>query len=192
MQIIAKAILTFFGLSAFVNCCLNLNIMISLTQTQDISVLRFILFSLFVIILLIVIAYWLILKNDWLVCKMVGSGEKLDPESETLWLVGSLRMVALFYGLILLSGSIATVLNILALPLYMRSLVNEIFEFGTFPKSLVFTSHQGSSMVYNFLQTILAVYLLCGWPHFIRYQLNLHKSESSLNKKLNTEGIKNE
>jgi hypothetical protein len=139
-----------------------------------------------------VIAYWLILKNDWLVCKILGSSEKLDPESETLWLVGSLRMVSLFYGLILLSGSIATALNILALPFYLRPLVNEIFTFRTFPKSLAFTSYQWSSMVYNFLQTILAVYLLYGWPQFIRFQLNLRKSESSLDKNLNTEGIKNE
>jgi hypothetical protein len=192
MQIIAKAIITFLGLSAFVNFCQNFKTMTSLTQTQDISVLRFILFSLFVIILLIAIVYWLILKNDWLVCKIAGSGEALAPESETLWLTASLQMVAVLYGLILLSGSIATVLNILALPFYLRPLVNEIFTFRTFPKSLAFTSYQWSSMVYNFLQTILAVYLLYGWPQFIRFQLNLRKSESSLDKNLNTEGIKNE
>jgi hypothetical protein len=189
MQIIAKAVLTFLGLSTFVNFSQNFTIMTSSMQIQHTSLLWVILFSLFVIILLIAIVYWLILKNDWLVQKIPGSGEKLDPESETLWLAGSLRMVAIAYGLILLSGSITTILNILALPLYIRPLVNEIFTFGTFPKSLAFTLRQWSYMVYDFIETILAAYLLYGWPHFIRYQLNLRKSISSLDKELYAEGI---
>jgi hypothetical protein len=188
MQIIAKAVFTFLGISTFVNFSQNFTMMTSLTQTQDTSVLRDILFSLFVIILLIAIVYWLILKNDWLVLKIPGSGEKLDPESETLWLAGSLRMVAVLYGLLLLAGSFTTILNILALPLYMRSLISEIFEFRTFPKSLAFTPYLWTSIVYNLLQAILAVYLLYGWPHFIRLQLNLRKSKPSLSKNLYAEG----
>jgi hypothetical protein len=194
MQIIAKAVLTFLGLSALVNFCINLTRLPSLTlvQTQDASVLRVALSLPLAIIFTIAVVYMLIFKNDWLACKMAGSGEKLDPESETLWFAGSLRMVAVLYGLTLLSGSITTILNILALPLYVRPLVNEIFTFRTCPKPLAFTLHQWSSIIYNFLQAILAVYLLYGWPHFVRYQLNLRKSKSSLDKKLNAEGIKNE
>jgi hypothetical protein len=194
MQIITKAVLTFLGLSALANFCINLTRLPSLIlmQTQDASVLRVVLSLPLAIIFTIAVVYMLIFKNDWLACKMAGSGEKLDPESETLWLAGSLRIVAIAYGLILFSSSIPTILNILALPFYIRPLVNEIFTFRTFPKSLAFTSYQWSSMVYNFLQTILAVYLLYGWPQFIRFQLNLRKSESSLDKKLHTEGIKNE
>jgi hypothetical protein len=192
MQIIAKAVLTFLGLSAFVNFSQNFTMTTYLTLAHDASALRFILFSLFVVILLIAIAYFLIFKNDWLACKIAGSGEKLDAESETLWLADSLRMVAIAYGLILLSGSVTTILNILALPFYLRPLVNEIVAFGTFPKSLAFTPSQWSSIVYNLLQAILAVYLLYGWPQFIRFQLNLRKSKSYLDKKLNIEGIKNE
>jgi hypothetical protein len=192
MQIIAKAIFTFLGLSALTNFCINLTRLPSLTQTQDASVLRVALSLPLAIIFTIAVVYMLIFKNDWLACKMAGSGEKLDSESETLWLAGSLRMVAITYGLILLAGSITTILNILALPFYLRPLVSEIFTFGTFPKSLAFTPSQWSSIVYNLLQAILAVYLLYGWPQFIRFQLNLRKSKSYLDKKLNIEGIKNE
>jgi hypothetical protein len=190
MQIIAKTVLTFLGISAFVNFSQNLTMLTYLTLAHDTSVLQVILFSLFVIILLIAIVYLLIFKNDWLACKMTGSSEKLDPESETLWLAGSLRMVAISYGLILLADSITTILNILALPLYIRPLVNEIFTFGTFPKSLAFTPRQWPSIVYNLLQAILAVYLLYGWPQFIRFQLNLRKTKSLLNKNPDMEGIK--
>jgi hypothetical protein len=127
-----------------------------------------------------------------LVRKISGSGEKLDPQSETLWLTGSLKMVAFFYGLILLSSSITTILNIFALPFYLRPLVSEVFTFKAFPKSLAFTPHQWSYMIYDFFEALLAVYLLYGWPQFIRYQLNIHKSNSYLGKNLNTEGTKNE
>jgi hypothetical protein len=119
---------------------------------------------------------------------MAGSGEKLNHESETLWLAGSLRMVAISYGLLLLTTSIPTILNILASPLYVRPLVNEIFTFRAFPKSLIFTTHQWSSMMCNLLKAILAVYLLYGWPQFIRFQLNIRKTKSFLNQKLDAEG----
>jgi hypothetical protein len=112
LQIIAKAVLAFLGLSAVVNLCQNLSILTSTTQAQDTSMLRVILFFPVVIILIIAVAYLLVLKNDWLPRKMAGPGEKLNPEEEALWLAGSLRMIAIFYGLILLSSSIPTILNI--------------------------------------------------------------------------------
>jgi hypothetical protein len=190
MQMIAKAALTILGVSAIVNLCSYLSMLTSLTQNT--STLRVILFSPVFIILLIAIVYLLIFKNDWLACKMAGTGEKLNPEIETLWLVASLRLVAILYGLILLSSSIPTILNIAVSPLHIRPLINEIFTFGTFPKSLIFTAVQWSSMIYNFLKAILAVYLLCGWPQFIRLQLNIRKTKSPFNKILDAEGIENE
>ena len=189
MQIIAKAALTFLGISAIVNLCQNLSILTSTTQAQDTSTLRVILFLPVFIILPIAIAYLLIFKNDWLACKMAGAGEKLNSKSEALWLAGSLRMVAIFYGLILLSTSIPTILNIVVSPLYTRPLINEIFTFKTFPKSLIFTPYQWSYMIYNFLKAILAVYLLYGWPQFIRFQLNIRKTESPLNQNRYTKGF---
>jgi len=186
MQIIAKAALTILGVSAIVNICSYLSMLTSLTQNT--STLRVVLFLSVFIILLILIAYFLIFKNNRLACKMVGPDEKLNPESETLWLVASLRLVAILYGLILLSSSIPTLLNIAVLPLHIRPLINEIFTFG-FPKSLIFTSRQWSYMIYNFLKALLAVYLLCGWPQFVRFQLNIRKTESALNQNQYTEGI---
>jgi uncharacterized membrane protein YfcA len=160
--------------------------------TQNASALRVILFLSIFTILLIAIVYLLIFKTDRLARKIAGPGERLNPKSETLWLVASLRLVAILYGLILLSSSIPTLLNIAVLPLHIRPLINEIFTFGTFPKSLIFTARQWSSMIYNFLKALLAVYLLCGWPQFIRFQLNIHKTESLLNQNRHTEGIENE
>jgi hypothetical protein len=189
MQIIAKAALTFLGISAVVNFSRNFKMMSSLKQTQDTSVLQVILFSLFVTILLMAIVYWFILKNDWLVRKISGSGEKLDPENETLWLVSSLRMVAVIYGLTLLASAMPAILNIIVSPLWILSLINEALTFKTFPKSITSEARQWLYTIYNFLEAILAVYLLYGWPQFIRYQLNIRKTKLPFNQNPNAEGI---
>jgi hypothetical protein len=193
MQIIAKAVLTFLGLSAFIYCSSPLlTLPYSIHVSDEASVLRVAMSLPLVIIFISTVVYLLIFKNDWLIYKVAGSGEKLDPETEALWLVASLRMVAILYGLILLTGSIVTVLNIFALPFYIRPLINEIFTFKTLPKSIYPTPNPWSHTIYSLFRTFLAVYLLYGWPQFIRYQLNLRQSKSSLDKKPNTEGIKNE
>jgi len=90
MQIIAKAVLTFLGISAVINLCQNLSILTSTTQAQDTSTLRVILFFPVVIILIIAIVYLLIFKNDWLAHRIAGPGEELNSGSEALWLAGSL------------------------------------------------------------------------------------------------------
>jgi hypothetical protein len=188
MQIIAKAVLTFLGIGAIV----NLSIGTLIFQGQDVSITQVVLSSSVVIILLIATAYFFIFKNDWLVYKMAGPGEKPNPESEILWLAASLRMVAILYGLMMLSTSMPTILNIIVSPLHIRSLVNEIFMFRAFPKSLTFKPYQWSYMTFNFLRAILAVYLLYGWPQFIRFQLNLRKSEALLDRNHNAKGVENE
>lgn len=187
MQIIAKAVLTFIGISAFVYLCSNLSTLIS--PTRDISILQGVLFPPLFIILLIAIAHLLIFKNGWLARKMAGSGEELNSENEALWLAGSLQMVAVLYGLILLANSMPTILNIIVSPLYILPLINEIITFRAFPKSLAFTPYQWSYMIRHFLEAILALYLLYGWPQFIRFQLNIHKTKPPLNQNLHTEGF---
>jgi hypothetical protein len=193
MQIIAKAVLTFLGLSAFIYCCSPLLIVpYSIRVSDEASVLRIAMSLPLVIIFITAVVYLLVFKNDWLIHKMAGSGEKLDPETETLWLAASLRIVAILYGLILLTGSIVTILNILALPVYIRPMINEIFTFKALPISIYPTPNPWSHTIYSLFRTFLAIYLLYGWPQFIRYQLNLRESKSHLGKKLNMEGIKNE
>lgn len=177
MQIIAKAALTFLGLSAVANLCQNLSLITSVNQ--EAIPLQIILFLPVLIILLIAVVYFLILKNDWLVYKIAGPGEKLSPENEILWLATSLRMVAVIYGLILLAASMPTILNIIISPLWILSLINEALTFKTFPKSFTFTLYQWSYMIRHLIEAILALYLLYGWPQFIRYQLNAHKTKQN-------------
>jgi hypothetical protein len=180
MQTVAKAVLTFIGLSAINNLCQYQRVLAPTVLYEDTSIFLIVLFFSVFLIVTIAIAYLFIFKNDWLAYKLAGPGEKLDHERETLWIVYALRIVAVLYGLILLADSMPTILNIVVSPLYICHLVNEILTFKTFPQSLNFTTSQWSFMIYNFLKIILAVYLLYGWPQFIRFQLNIRKNKSSL------------
>ena len=137
--------------------------------------LRVILFSPVVIILIIAVAYLLVLKNDWLARKICGGGDKLAPEVEAFWLSSCFRLAGICYGLILLCSSIPTLLHILMSPMHIRPLVNESLMFKAFPKSLIVPATKWPGMVYNFFKAVLAVYLLCGWPQFVRRQLNLRQ-----------------
>jgi hypothetical protein len=128
--------------------------------------------------LLIAVVYFLILKNDWLVYKIAGPGEKLSSESEILWLAGSLRMVAVIYGLVLLASSIPTILSITISPMWILPLINEALTFNAFPKSFTLEAHQWSYFIFNFLKALLAAYLLCAWPQFVRYQLSTRNIDS--------------
>lgn len=190
MQIIAKAAFTFIGLSAIINLCSYHCALAPTILYEDTSVFRTVLFFLVFLVVTIAIAYFFIFKNDWLVYKMAGSDEKLNPERKIIWLVVSLRIVAVIYGLILLANSISTILNIVVSPLFICHLINEVLTFKSFPKSLNLSSTQLPYMIYNFLKAILAAYLLLGWPQFIRFQLNISKTSSVFNQNPDTEGIK--
>lgn len=173
VQIVTKAFLAILGLSAVLNLCKHASIAIRVRP--DTPTAQMLLFFPVLIVLVVVAAYFLVLRNNWLTRKICGGGDKLAPEVEAFWLTTCFRLAGICYGLILLCFSIPTILNIVVLPLHIRPLVNEILTFKTFPKSLIFSAAQWSSMIYNFLKAILAVYLLCGWPQFARWQLHLRQ-----------------
>jgi hypothetical protein len=52
---------------------------------------------------------------------------------------------------------------------------NEILTFKALPKLLIVPATKWPQMAYNFFKAVLAVYLLCGWPQFVRRQLNLRQ-----------------
>jgi len=168
MQIIAKAGLVSLGIYAVVTLCWYLTHVIPSFNLPSglVGTLCFTVFAIFIA----VTTFFLIFNNDSLTRKMAGPGDQLNPATEALWLAASLRVATVFCGLILLSTSIPTIRNILLVPIRIGPLINEIFLFDSFPKSLLFPFSKWCAIIYNFLKLILAVYLLCGAPHFLRWQ----------------------
>lgn len=199
MQIIAKAGLISLGIYAVVNLCWYLGIQIPLSNlTSPLSyILCFAVFAVFIAI----ITFFLIFNNNSLARKIAGPGDKLNPAAQTLWLSSSLRVAVVFCGLILLSASIAIIRNILLVPLHIRPIINEIFLFDRFPRQLLMSFSKWCEIIYNFLKIILAVYLLCGAPHFVRWQFRhsiircqpiTQKTESEKSPLTNSERFDNE
>lgn len=168
MQLIAKSGLVSLGIYAVVTLCWYLTHVIPSFNFPSclIGILCFAVFAVFIA----VITFFLIFNNDSLARKMAGLGDQLNPAAKTLWLSSSLRVAAVFCGLILLSASIPTIRNILLVPIRIRPFINEIFLFDSYPKPLLMPFSKWCRIIYNFLKIILAVYLLCGAPHFVRWQ----------------------
>lgn len=168
MQIIAKAGLVSLGIYAVVNLCWYLTHVIPSFYIPSplIGIVCFAVLAVFIA----VITFFLIFNNDSLARKMAGPGDQLNPADKTLWLSSSLRVAAVFCGLILLSVSIPTIRNILLVPIRIRPFINEIFLFDRYPKPLLMPFSKWCEIIYNFLKLILAAYLLCGAPHFVRWQ----------------------
>jgi len=168
MQIIAKAGLVSLGIYAIVTLCWYLTHVIPSFNIPSrlIGILCFALFA----VVIAVVTFFLIFNNDSLAREMAGPGDQLNPAAKALWLAASLRVAAVFCGLILLSASIPTIRNILLVPIRIGPFINEIFLFDSFPKSLLFPFSKWCKIIYNFLKLISAIYLLCGAPHFVRFQ----------------------
>lgn len=168
MQIIAKAGLVSLGIYAVVTLCWYLTHVIPSFNLPSclVGTLCFTVFAVFIA----VTTFFLIFNNDGMARKMAGPGDQLNPATEALWLAASLRVATVFCGLILLSTSIPTIRNILLVPIRIGPLINEIFLFDSFPKSLLLPFPKWYAIIYNFLKLILAVYLLCGAPYFVRWQ----------------------
>jgi len=199
MQIIAKAGLVSLGIYAIVTLCWHLSCLTPLFDFP--SLLTSILFYAAFAVFIAVIVFFLIFNNNDLARKIVGPEEELNPTAKALWLTASLRLAVVFCGLILLSTSIPTILSILLSPIHIRTWVNELFLFRGFPKSLMFPFRKWCTLIYDFLKTILAIYLLCGAPHFVRWQLrhsiayhqpNTPKIETASSSTSNSERTKNE
>ncbi|MCK4913525.1 MAG: hypothetical protein KAI59_04775 [Planctomycetes bacterium] len=190
MQIIAKAILTIIGISAITSIFQYFSY--PLFTIVNISILNVVLFFAVLTILLVVIAYLFIFKNNWLASKIAGSGEKLNSENEVLWLTASIRIAAIFCGLILLPGAIPTMLKIVVFPIHMRGLINEIFIFGGFPKSINLTATQWFRMIHGLVNASLSAWLLCGRIPFMCLQPSTGKAELLPEPNQYREGIENE
>ncbi len=164
MQIIAKAALTFIGLYA-INSIFNF---IGPWQFRPEPDLIHMITGLSLLSIIIAIAHLSIFKNDRFARKMAGSGEILNPNEQILWLTASLRIVAILFGLILISYSGPTIVNILLIPFRMRDFIQQTF---IYKQPLDINSAQGFMIIYNLLKLAAAAYLILGWPHFINYQL---------------------
>ena len=183
MQIIAKAVLTVLGIYALVILLFSQRWFFLSSQQ---SVLPKILYFAAFAVLTAFIVFFTIFSNDNLARKMAGPGDELNPAAKALWLTASLRLGLVFAGLMLLPDSIPTMAKILKIPFLIRPAVSQMFLFKSLPTVLNLPPAGWFRIICDFFKAILAVYLICGAPYFIRWQL-----KHSLRHQSNAEHWKN-
>ena len=116
--------------------------------------------------LIALLLYFFFYKSESLAKKIVGSEQLPEPDSQIQWLPVALRLICIAGGIYFLN-------TVLWQTTYVIS------QFAAF-ESYTFTNHK---VIYNYppfnyrsllpwiIMLICGVYLLCGAPHFVRWQV---------------------
>jgi hypothetical protein len=117
------------------------------------------------------IAYFMVFNNNRLSGKLAGPGPQLDRSAETPWGTKSLRVGLVFAGLMLIPDSIPVIIKTSKLFFLIRTAVSDIVVSKSIPRILELSYPQWFRVIYDFLEVLLALYLICGAPHFVRWQV---------------------
>jgi len=169
-QIIAKTILTVLGIYAVVTLYQFYPGQYVCSREEP-HILREILSLSVFTVFVVLVAYFMSFKNNWLASKITGPGEQLTQQTQMVWLIKSLRIGLVFAGLMLLGRSLPTIMKISKTFFLIGSAFDDIAIYKSIPKVLILSYPEWFRHIYNFLKAILALYLICGAPHFIRWQV---------------------
>jgi|GEM_PF-2022127 len=169
MQIIAKAVLTVLGVYALVLLYRVYPGRYTYRPDETPLFLEVALLCAFTVLVGLV-AYFMVFSNSQLASKLAGPGEPLDTAKKSAWLVESLRVGLVFTGLMLLPGSAPTLVKIAKTFFLIRPVFNEIIISKSIPNMLRLSYAQWYTSIYHLLEAVLTIYLICGAPHFVRWQ----------------------
>ncbi len=178
MQIFAKTVLTILGIYA-VATFYYLYPGQYTSQMEESTILREIMSFCAFTALAAFVTYFMIFNNDSIAVKIAGPGEQLSQQSQTNLLSKSLRIGLVLAGLMLLPRSVPTIVKIPKIFFLIRPAVNDIIISKSVPKILRLSYAQWYRNIYEFMKTILSIYLICGAPHFIAWQVKNSLQESS-------------
>ena len=143
MQIIAKTVLTVLG----IHVVLTLYHLYLARYMGSLGALPMLLAQMVSCVsftaLVAFVAYLMVFNNDSLARKMAGPGQEMDKRAQMEWLTKSLRTGLVFAGLMLLPGFMPNGYSL--------------------DDSLIVT-------MFICAKAVLTLYLVCGAPHFVRWQ----------------------
>lgn len=131
-------------------------------QNIDASVIAWsLIYLLIVAIFMALLYYFLVRKRDQLAQKVVGTVEPSEPGTDIHWLTAALRLMCIVAGLI----SVYRVLIGIGQPLRIIHMILQRSH-ENFPFAAILNSFLGWLVLLPF-----GVYMLCGAPHFVRWQV---------------------
>jgi len=172
MQIAAKSLLT--GLIVYAAIAL----LRPLTElpyylTADNAPLA--LFLLVVCVALLVAAgLYIVAVGNRLLPGSAPDDEVLAPEQARRLLAQALLLTMVLVGLALLPKSVPTLVAVLKLPFVLRGIISDAIVDSGLPSA---STAQWFRRIYEFARLLLVLYLLCGAPRWVRWQVARAESE---------------
>jgi len=168
MQIIAKSVLTVLGVYAVIVMYYYYPVHFgSVTGRAALgwNLASFCVFTAFAALAV----YFLAFNNNELARKIAGPGRWEDRRTQAALLAKSLRVGLVFAGLMLLPRSIPAILDA---PSSIGTGLDNIFIFNRMPQVEGLFAWEQFKSIYGLFKAALAVYLVLGAPHFVRWQCN--------------------
>lgn len=130
------------------------------THTKDIfAIITTILSLLGIVVVLVVI----LLKRDKISAKILGQCQEPLPEAQINWVSFSFRLVSIIAGLYFLGKTIQYIEQIIFFLTMRPNWPQTLSGFGDYHQILC-------ECVGLFFFMVIGIYLLCGAPHFVRWQ----------------------
>jgi hypothetical protein len=170
MQIFAKTVFTVLGIYAVVTLYRFYPGRYAYRPDETPIFQELVLLSAFTVVVGFIV-YFTVLNNTRLSSKLAGPGPLLESATQAAWLAKSLRVGLVFIGLMLLPNSMPVIVKTLKLFFLIRTTVNDIVIWKSIPRILERSYREWFNVLYDFLKALLALYLICGAPHFIRWQI---------------------
>jgi hypothetical protein len=121
----------------------------------------------------------MIFNNDSIAVKIAGPGERLSRQNQTDLLSKSLRIGLVLTGLMLLPRSVPTIVKTMKIFFLIRPAVNDIIISKSVPKIFRLSYELWYRNIFEFMNTILSIYLIFGAPRFIHWQVKNYLQQSS-------------
>ncbi len=126
-------------------------------------------------------AWYVVAVSNRLVAGTVDP-DVLAPGRSQRLLAQALTLTMVSVGLLLLPRAVPTLAAILELPFVLRPVISEAIIERGLPSALQATAAEWLRRLYALVRMVLAIYLLCGAPQLVRWQVRragtqIHRSE---------------
>ena len=112
-----------------------------------------------------IIAWQLIVRGEKWACKIVTQAQDYEDEEKTNWLPTTYYIIAIGLGILFIWWTIP---NIFLLLHYIK--VDQLSSNGQYRQ--IYSGHRIlPTLISVIVRLIISVYLLCGAPHFVRWQV---------------------
>ena len=170
MHSVAKIVIGYWLLVIFTSFCVFALQLISQIFMSSFfpgfGLYSILIYSVLYLLITAVLIYIFIRKRDFLAEKMVGKTELPPPDKNIDWLPTAYRLMSVTGGLLCLYRSTSVIFSTLSRYFYVKNYNTADNSSLIYPYNI-----QLSQLLSYLILFIAGIYLVCGAPHFVRWQV---------------------